>query len=124
MKIRHALAGLLLALPLAAAADHLDVIEVKLNEACSLDTYLAIARDFNTQWAPKHDYRAEVLVPIQSHNLVSLYWIGRSKDAGGFGRAWDAWREDLKNPDSVASKLWARFGKCGQNVSRRGYDVY
>lgn len=114
----------LLALPLSAAADHMDVIEVKLNADCSVDTYLQIASDFNSQWAKKYDYRAEVLVPIQSHNLVALYWIGRSKTTAGFGAAWDAWQNDLKNPESVASKLWARFAKCGANVSRRGYDAY
>lgn len=122
--MKKLLAGALLALPLAATADHLDVIEVKLNADCSVATYLQIARDFNEQWAPKHDYRAEVLTPIQSHNLESLYWIGRSKTTAGFGKAWDAWQADLKNPDSVAAKLWARFGKCGMNVSRRAYDVY
>jgi hypothetical protein len=36
----------------------------------------------------------------------------------------DLWQKDLKNPDSVASRLWARFGKCGKNVARRGYDAY
>lgn len=114
----------ILALPFTATADHLDVIEVKLSAECSIDTYLQIASDFNTQWALKHDYRSEVLVPIQSHNLESLFWIGRSKSAAGFGAAWDSWRDDLKNPDSIAAKLWARFAKCGVNVARRGYDVY
>jgi hypothetical protein len=114
----------LLALPVAATADHIDVIEVKLNADCSVDTYLQIAREFNSDWAPAHDYRSEVLVPIQSHNLESLYWVGRSKTTEGFGKAWDAWQKDLKNPDSVASRLWARFGKCGKNVARRGYDAY
>jgi hypothetical protein len=122
--MKKLIAIMLLALPLGAAADHMDVIEVKLNADCSVDTYLQIARDFNTDWAPKYGYKSEVLVPIQSHNLESLYWIGRSKDAASFGKAWDSWRDELKNPDSVASKLWARFAKCGVNVSRRGYDVY
>jgi hypothetical protein len=118
------LAIALLGLPLAAAADHMDVIEVKLNAECSLDTYLQIAQEFNSDWATGHDYRAEVLVPIQSHNLESLYWVGRSKTTVGFGEAWDAWLKDLKNPESAAARLWARFGKCGKNVSRRGYDSY
>lgn len=33
-------------------------------------------------------------------------------------------RNELADPNSVASKLWARFEKCGTNLSRRGYDVY
>ena len=122
--MKKTLAMVLLALPMAATADHLDVIEVKLNADCSVDTYLQIAKEFNSDWAPKHDYRAEVLVPIQSHNLESLFWVGRSKTTDGFGKAWDAWKSDLKDPNSVAAKLWARFGKCGKNVSRRGYDAY
>ena len=115
---------MLLALPLGAAADHMDVIEVKLNADCSIDTYLQIAHDFNKDWGSKHAYKSEVLVPLQSHNLESLYWVGRSKDAASFGAAWDSWRDELKDPDSVASKLWARFTKCGMNVARRSYDVY
>ncbi len=122
--MKRILAIALLALPMTAAADHMDVIEVKLNDDCSVATYLQIASDFNSQWAKGQDYRSEVLVPIQSHNLVSLYWVGRSKTTEGFGKAWDSWQKDLKNPDSVASKLWARFSKCGVNVSRRGYDAY
>jgi hypothetical protein len=123
-RMKTFIAAALLALPLSVAADHLDVIEVKLKANCSVDTYLQIARDFNTNWAAQHDYRAEVLVPIQSHNLESLFWVGRSKSAAGFGAAWDAWRNDLANPESVAAKLWARFGECSANVSRRGYDTH
>ncbi|MBM4219009.1 MAG: hypothetical protein FJ171_05110 [Gammaproteobacteria bacterium] len=122
--MKRLLAAAVMAWPLTATADHLDVIEVKLNADCSVDTYLQIARDFNSEWASAYDYRSEVLLPIQSHNLECLYWVGRSKTTEGFGNAWDAWVRDLKNPDSVAAKLWARFGKCGINVSRRGYDAY
>ena len=115
---------LLLAVPMVASADHLDVIEFELQEGCSFDTYLAIANDFNTQWGSKHGYQAEVLVPIQSHNLVSMFWVGRTKDAATFGKAWDTWRNEQADPNSVASKLWARFQECSTNLSRRGYDTY
>lgn len=122
--MKRILFAFLVTLPIAAYADHVDVIEVQLNEGCSIATYLAIKDDFNQQWAKKYDYRAEVLVPIQSHNLTSLYWVGRSASTAAFGKAWDQWNSDLKSPDSVASKLWARFSDCGQNIGRRGYDVY
>jgi hypothetical protein len=122
--MKKLIAIMLLSLPLGAAADHMDVIEVKLNADCSVDTYLQIARDFNMDFGSKHGYKSEVLVPIQSQNLESLYWVGRSKNAAAFGAAWDSWRDELKDPNSVASKLWTRFAKCGMNVSRRGYDVY
>jgi hypothetical protein len=122
--MRVLLAILLLALPVAASADHLDVIEVKLNDGCSFDKYMEIARDFNTQWGVNNGYKAEVLMPIQSHNLVSIFWVGRSKDVASFGKAWDTWRNELANPNSVAAKLWARFTACSTNLARRGYDVY
>jgi len=122
--LKKILAAMLLALPMAVAADHLDVIEFTLNKGCSFETELQIMKDFNTQWGEKNGYKAEMLMPIQSHNLVSLYWIGRTKDTAAFGKAWDTWRNDLKDPNSVASKLWARFVECGTNMARRGYDVY
>jgi len=86
--------------------------------------YPHTAREGSLQWGSKNGYKSEVLRPIQSHNLVSLYWVGRSKDAAAFGKAWDTWRNELADPNSVASKLWARFLKCSTNLGRRGYDVY
>ena len=111
-------------LPIGAVADHFDVIEVTLNEGCSVPTYVAIKDDFNKQWGAKNGYQSEVLMPIQSNNLTSLYWVGRSDNAAAFGKAWDQWSKDLMDPDSAASKLWARFLECSTNVGRRGYDVY
>ena len=110
--------------PMVAAADHLDVIEFKLNDGCSFDKYMAIAKDFNAQFGAQNGYRAEVLMPIQSSNLVSMYWVGRSKDAATFGKAWDTWRNSLADPNSVPSKLVARFAACVTNLARRGYDTY
>jgi hypothetical protein len=111
-------------LPISAFADHMDVIEVKLNEGCSVPAYVAIKDDFNKQWGAKYGYQSEVLMPIQSNNLISLYWVGRSENAAAFGKAWDQWRDDLADPDSIASKLWARFLDCSTNVGRRSYDIY
>ena len=114
----------LLALPMSAAADHLDVIEFKLNEGCSFSTLMQIVKDFNEQWGAKNAYRAEVLTPIQSNNLESMYWIGRTPNAAAFGKAWDTWRTEGANPESVAGKLQARFGACNTNLGRRGYDIH
>ena len=114
----------LLALPMSAAADHLDVIEVKLNEGCSFSTYMQIAKDFNSQWGAKNGYKAEVLTPIQSNNLESLYWVGRSISAAAYGKAWDTWRDESADPNTVAGKLWTRFAACSTNVGRRGYDIH
>ena len=118
------LAIMLLALPMVAAADYIDVIEFKLKDGCSLDKQMQITNDFNAQWGAKYGYKAEVMTPVYSQDLVSLYWVGRTKDAATFGKAWDAWRDELANPNSVASKLWARFQACEDNLARRGYDVH
>ncbi len=112
----------LLALP--AAADHLDVIQVKLREGCSVDQYVAIMKDFNTQWGKKNGYTAEVAVPIQNNDLVHLFWMGRTADTAGFGKAWDVWRTEISDGNSVAGKLNARFTACSENVSRNGWDIY
>jgi hypothetical protein len=109
--------------PTLALADHIDVIEFKLNAGCSFDKYMAIVKDFN-EWGAKNGYRAEILTPIQSNHLASLYWAGRSKDAATFGKAWDTWRNAQADPNSVESKLWARFQACETNLSRQGYDSY
>lgn len=122
--MRKLLFSLLLILPMSAFADYIDVIEVKLEDGCTLAEYLAIKDDFNSQWGSKNGYISEVLVPIQSQNLVSLYWVGRAANAAAFGKAWDIWRDGQANPDSVPARLWARFAACSTNVSRRGYDVY
>ncbi len=122
--MKKLLCALLLMLPISAFADHIDVIEVQLNEGCSVSEYVAIKDDFNEQWGAKNGYQSEVLVAIQSNNLTSLFWVGRTDNAAGFGNAWDQWRTDLTDPESVASKLWARFLDCSTNVARRGYDVY
>jgi hypothetical protein len=122
--MKKLLLTLVLMLPIGALADHIDVIEVQLHEGCSMSTYIAIKDDFNQQWAKKYNYHAEVLMPIQSTNLTSLFWVGRTANAAAFGKAWDEWSSDLADPDSVASKLWARFLDCSTNVDRQGYDVY
>lgn len=113
----------LLTLPLPALAEHMDVIEFKLLEGCSFSTYMEIVEDFNV-WGKKYGYNAEIAVPLQSNNLTSMYWLGTSKDAATFGKAWDAWRDAQSDPDSMAGKLGARFVKCSANLGRRGYDIY
>lgn len=114
----------LLALPIGAAADHLDVIDFKLKEGCDVAKVAQIAHDFNTQWGASHGYHADVAVPLQSGDLESMRWLGRSKDAAAFGKAWDAWRAAVTDVNSVAGKLAARFDACTINTARRGFDVY
>lgn len=111
--------------PFATFADHMDVIQMKLLEDCSISEYVEIMRDFNEQWAKDYGYEAELAVPLQSQNLVSLFWVGRSANAEAFGKAWDAWRDAQSDADSLAAKLQARFNECGEfNEARRSYDIY
>lgn len=119
---------LILALAMASAstaanAEHWDVIGVKINNGCSVEKYLQIKDDFN-KWGAKHGYQASVLMPLQSNDLTTLWWIGKSENAAAFGAAWDAWRDGLANPESTPAKLNARFVECSTNVSRDSYDVF
>ena len=122
--MKQIIAIALLALPMCAAADHLDVIDFKLKEGCDLAKFVQIAHDFNTQWGASHGYHANIAVPLQSSDLESMRWLGRSKDAATFGKAWDTWRAESTDSNTVAGKLTARFGECSINTTRRGFDVY
>lgn len=114
-----------LAFPFSTFADHMDVIQMKLVEGCSVAQYVEIMKEFNEKWAKDYGYEAELAVPLQSQDLESLFWVGRSANAEAFGKAWDAWRDAQSDPDSLAAKLQARFNACGElNESRSSYDTY
>lgn len=113
----------LLFVPIGVSAEHMDVIEFEMLEGCSFDKYIEIVRDFN-DWGADYGYNAKVAVPLQSDDLTSYYWLGTSKDAATFGKAWDAWRDDLGDSESAPARLWARFQECTRNLGRWGYDVY
>jgi hypothetical protein len=117
------LAALML-LPFSVMADHLDVIKTELKDGCTLNQYLEIMKDFNEQWGKNNAYHGEVLTPIQSDDLTSVYWIGRSSGAQSFGKAWDTWRDEAADPNSVAGKLQARFADCSVDQTRRSYDIH
>lgn len=122
--MKKTILALLLCLPMAASADYMDVIEFNLLDGCSFEKYMGIVNDFNSDWGEANGYKARVAMPLQNDNLVSMYWLGTTKDAATFGKAWDTWRDALSNPDSVEAKLWARFETCSINLGRSGYDVY
>jgi len=121
--MKKILAIALLSLSLPALADHMDVIEFKLLEGCSFSKYMEIVDDFN-DWGKEYGYKAEIAVPLQSNNLINMFWLGTTADAASFGKAWDAWRDALDDPNSTPAKLWARFIECEENLGRRGYDIY
>jgi hypothetical protein len=122
--MRKLLMLVILAVPLSASAEYVDVIQSKFKEKCNLQTYVAIKNDFNEQWGRSHGYRAEIADPVQGAELSSVLWVGRCASTESFGKALDTWRTELSDPKSVASKLNERFQKCVTNESRQGYDTY
>lgn len=123
--MRKLLIVVLFCVPAAAWAGHLDVIKFTLKEDCSLDSFLAIKEDFNNNWGKDHGYHAELAVPIQDEDVYSLYWLGRSADTAAFGAAYDAWEEQIKDPNSVAGQLNARLLECnGPWGGRYGYKIH
>lgn len=112
----------MLACPLMASADYLDVIEVKLKAGCSMSKYMEITKDFNALYGPQ-GYKSEVLMATYSTNLESMIWVGRSKDTATFGKLWDKWTSGQADANSAEAKLGARFAACSTNVARRSYNT-
>jgi hypothetical protein len=110
-----------LAFPMAAQADYLDVIAGKFNPGCTADKYLQIVQDFRDQWANARGYKVEILFPVQSRDLGTFFWVGRISNAEAFGKGLDAWSSAQSDPNSVPAKLMARFRECATNESRAGY---
>ena len=122
--MKKTILALALLVPMSASAEYMDVLEVQLAEGCSFNKYMEIVNDFNSNWGEAIGYKARVAMPLQNSNLVSLYWLGTTKDAATFGKVWDTWRDGLADSKSKPAKLWARFQQCSVNLSRTGYDVY
>ena len=110
-----------LALPMAAHAEYVDVIAGKLNPGCTMDKYLQIVQDFRDQWVKDRGYTVEILVPAQSRDLGTFFWVGRISNAEAFGKGLDAWVTAQSDPNSAAAKLAARFRECMTSESRAGY---
>jgi|SRR5579871_3281149 len=125
MKRIFAIASLvvLAAIPTAASASYMDVINMQLKPSCSFQKFVGVMNDFN-KWGVKYGYTAQLAVPLQNQDLETIYWLGTTKNAATFGAAWDAWRDSLADANSTPAKLQARFTACSTNKVRSGYDVY
>ncbi len=110
----------MLACPLIAKADYVDVIELKLKEGCTMTKYADIVKDFNTLYEPK-GYKAEIMSPFYSSNLESFIWVGRTKDIETFGKGSNAYGNAAADPNSAEGKLAARFRDCSTSIARRSY---
>jgi len=109
-----------LACPLIASAEYVDVIELKLKDTCTMTKYLDIVKDFNTQMMPQ-GYKAEILTPIHSSNLESIFWLGRSKNSESFGKVSDAYSNAVGDANTTEGKLSARLRDCTTSIARRSY---
>jgi len=113
----------LTAIPTAANASYIDVINIQLKPSCTFQKFMGIVGDFN-KWGVKYGYSAQVAVPLQNQDLQTIYWIGTTKNATAFGAAWDAWRDSQATASSAPAMLQARFAGCSTNKTRTGYDVF
>ena len=109
-----------LACPLIAKADYVDVIEFRMKEGCTMTKYVDIVKDFNTLYEPK-GYKAEIMSPFYSSNLESLIWVGRSKNLETFGKGANAYGDAATDANSAEGKLAARFRDCTTSIARRSY---
>ena len=122
MKKTLAIAPLLalLASPMIASADYLDVIESKMKEGCTMTKYMDIVKDFNALYSPK-GYTAEILTPIYGTNMDTIIWVGRTKNMETFGKGSQAYGDAVADANSAEAKIAARFRECTTAVSRRSY---
>lgn len=122
--MKKLIALFVLAFPMAAQADYVDVIASKMTGACSMAKYLQIVKDFNEQWGKSHNYTVEILVPQQSADVHTFYWVGRTANAQAFGKGLDEWNAAQADPNSGPAKLMARFRECTTSSSRAGFMTY
>jgi len=121
--MKKTIALLLLAVPAVACADYVDVLSAKLKDGCSVATLQLIVKDFNETWAKEGTYKAELLVPMLSQDVHTLYWVGRVKNAEAFGSGLERWRREAMDANSVAGKLNARMNQCVNWGSRGGFTT-
>jgi hypothetical protein len=122
-EMKKTMALLLLAVPAVACADYVDVLSAKPKEGCSVATLQLIVKDFNETWAKEGTYKAELLVPMMSQDVNTVYWVGRTKDAETFGKGLERWRREAMDANSVAGKLSARMSQCVNWGSRGGFTT-
>jgi hypothetical protein len=111
----------LLAVPAVAMADYVDVLSAKLKDGCSIATFQQIVADFNATWAQGTDYKAQLLIPVMSEDLHTLYWVGRTTNAEAYGRSLERWVKEANDPNTVTGKLNERMNACVTWGGRAGF---
>ena len=102
--------------------------EVKVRAGIFVDGHDQLSAVLLYRRADEKDWRETAMEPLVNDEWEGAFIVEEKGlyhyTLKGWVDHFRTWQKDLKNPDSVASKLWARFSKCGVNVSRRGYDAY
>ena len=107
--------------PIAAHADYLDVITVKLKEGCPLDKYLGVVEEFRgVMKSQGYKYTVEIAPPFIGQDLSVVYWVGREPNFGTFGQESDRWDGALAKAGTPEAKVSEKLAACGENVSRSG----
>ena len=122
--MRKLIASLLLVVPTVACADYVDVLSGKLKEGCSVATVAQIVKDFNATWAKEGTYKAELLVPMMSQDLGTVYWVGRTKSAEVFGAGLERWMKESTDASSDAGQIRVRMERCVTWGSRGGFTTF
>jgi hypothetical protein len=122
--MRKLIASLLLVVPTVACADYVDVLSAKLKDGCNVATLAQIVKDFNATWAKDGAYKAELLVPMMSQDLGTVYWVGRIKDAGAFGNGLERWNKESTDASSDAGQIRVRMERCVTWGSRGGFTTF
>ena len=115
------LALLLLAAPLGANADYVDVITDKLSPDCTMEKYLINVEEFRgVMKAEGYTYRVEIMAPVTGDDLNVVFWVGRTKDLATFGAEYTKWLAALDKPGSPEAKMNEKLNQCSTNLSRSG----
>ena len=94
-------------------------------KGCTTQKNLAIIKGLKENWGEENGYQTEILIPIQNHNMTSLFWVGRSERTAAFGALPGGFSPGSGVPGSrmrlvqrsrVATTFWKRSPKM---VSRR-----
>jgi hypothetical protein len=112
----------MLGLPIYAAADMVDVIQLELNEGCTLEQYLSAVDEFNAYYKDK-GYQTEIMIPLHAPTVEGVLWVGRSESVTAFGKAYDHWEAELQKDGSAVSKLNERFDRCTDSILRESYTT-
>jgi len=111
----------LLAVPLTANAQYIDLIGNKLNEGCSLEKYLGIVEEFRgVMKSEGYPYTVEIAQPLTGEDLGTVWWIGRSQNLATFGEGYTRWETALTKAGSPEAKVSQKLNDCATNISRSG----